>query len=88
MLQVYVVTTPADDPDVEEEQLSGAPVPLMFQTTPPFESVGATVPAVPVTVAVKVIVDPNEPPPLEVSTTVGATLGITTVVVGVAERAV
>ena len=88
MLHVYVVTTPAAVPPVEEEQLSGAPVPLMFQTTPPFESVGATVPAVPVTVAVKVIVEPSEPPPLEVRTTVGVALAITMVVVGVAAKAV
>ena len=83
-----MVTTPAEVPEVEEEQLSGAPVPLMLHETPPFEFVGATVPAVPVTVAVKVMVEPNEPPPLEARSTVGTTFGITTVVVEVAASAV
>ena len=60
----------------------------MFQVTPPFEFVGATVPATPVTVAVKVMVEPNDPPPLEVRTTVGVALAMTTVVVGVTARLV
>ena len=62
-------------------------MPEIFQFTPPFVLVGA-VAEVPVTVAVNVMVDPNDPPPELVSRTVGVIFGINTDVTGVAANAV
>jgi len=58
-------------------QLTIPAVPPTLQETPPLVSVGAVF-AVPVTVAVKVIVEGTDPPPVEESTTVGATFAMVT----------
>ena len=62
-------------------------VPLMVQLAAALRLLGAVAPAVPVTVALKVIVDGTDPPPLEVSTTVGVALAMMTVIGVVAARA-
>ena len=64
-------------------QVATPAVPLTLHDTPPLVSVGAT-PEEPGTVAVKVRVDGTEPPPLEVRTTVGTTLGTVTTIGAVA----
>jgi hypothetical protein len=84
---VYVVTAPTVTEAGFVVQLKGDPVPEIFQVTPPLVLVGA-VPAVPVTVAVNVMVEPRDPPPELVKTTVGATLAITTETGAVAANAV
>ena len=67
-------------------QLTIPAVPVTLQVTPPLVFVGAT-PAVPVTVAVNVNVEGTEPPPLDVSITVGVTLAIVTTTGAVAAKA-
>ena len=62
-------------------------VPLMLQLAAALALLGATVPGVPVTVAVKVMVEGTDPPPLEVSTTVGVALAMITVIGVVAASA-
>ena len=62
-------------------------VPLIVQLAAALALLGATAPAVPVTVAVNVIVDGTDPPPLEVSTTVGVALAMITVIGVVAASA-
>ena len=69
------------------EHVSGAPVPLMLHVTPPPVLVGA-VPEVPVTAAVKVIVELRAPPPELVRRTLGVTFAMTTDVGAVATSAV
>ena len=68
-------------------QLSGAPVPLILQVTPPPVLVGA-VAAVPEIATLNVIVEPNEPPPELERSAVGVTFEIMTLVGAVAARAV
>ena len=53
-------------------------VPLIVQLAAALGLLGAGAPVVPVTVAVKVIVEGTDPPPLEVSTTVGVALAMVT----------
>ena len=84
---MYVVVAPKVVDEGFVVQLSGEPVPEMLQVTPPLVLVGA-VAEVPVTVAVNVIVEPNDPPPELVRETVGITFAITTEVIGVAARVV
>ena len=79
---------PAGVPTVEAAplaQLTIPAVPPTLQETPPLVSVGAVF-AVPVTVAVKVMVEGTAPPPVEESTTVGATFAIVTTSGAVAAR--
>jgi len=87
IVQIYVVVAPKLVEDGLVVQLSGVPVPEILQVTPPFVLVGA-VADVPVTVAVNVMVEPNNPPPELMRVTVGITFEITMEETGVAARAV
>ena len=62
-------------------------VPLIVQLAAALALLGAGAPVVPVTVAVKVIVEGTDPPPLDVSTTVGVALAMVTPMGVVAARA-
>ena len=81
MVQINVVTTPLDDPAGALVQAERTPPPtdqLILESS----ALGAT-PAVPVTVAVKVRVAGSPPELVLVSTTVGVTLAMASVVAGV-----
>ena len=69
-MQIYVVTSPLElEAGVVVQEVMPAE-PLIVHVTVP---VGALVPAVPVTVVVKVRVELSDPPPVPVSTFVGVT---------------
>ena len=78
MVQVNVVTAPTTVPAEAAGHAESPPVPLTFQVSLLAAALGAVAPAVPVTTAVKVMVEPKAPPPLSVRTTVGVTLAIVT----------
>ena len=81
------MTAPTDTPTGALEQAVIPAVPSTPQLILLAALLGAVAPVVPVTVAVKVRVEPKAPPPLSVRTTVGVTWAMRTVVGAVAARA-
>ena len=71
-----MVTAPVEVAAGVVVQLAIPALPLTLQLTVP---VGALAPRVPVTTALKVRVEPSDPPPVPLRTTVGVTWAMTTV---------